>query len=795
MSEKPRIGVFICHCGGNISDTIDVTQVMEATGSLEHVEVADTFEYMCSNPGQEMIKKAIEDQKLNRIVVASCSPRMHLDTFRQAVASAGLNPYLMEMVNIREHCSWVHDNKKKATGKANALLRGAVGRARFLSPLTSKSLKVTESILVIGGGIAGIYSALELADKGYQVYVVERNVSVGGHMVQLSKTFPTFDCSACISTPKMVAVSQHPNIKLITNAEPIAVEGSPGNYQVKVRVKPRYVDLEKCTACGECAKKCPVKKPSKFEENLVQEKAIDIPFKQAIPNAYAIDKDFCLYFTRGVCRICERFCKGEAIDFEQSEEIIDLKVGAIIVTTGYDLIEPQLFGQYSFGFHPDIITSLQFERLMLQGLRRPSNGEVPKKVAFILCVGSRSTAQNGVGYCCKIGCMNAVKHALLLDKAVPGAEPWIFYTDMRAHGKGYEEFYAKAREHLTTFIRGRAAEVIPNGDTVIVKAEDTILGRQIEEPFDLVVLSPALIPNTGSKKLAEMLGIDLGPDDFFLEVHHKLRGVETKREGIYIAGCAQGPKDIRETTMESMATASKVATLLGKGKISVSPEVADLVAGKCNLCEICIESCPTHAIKKEKNKVTIDPISCVGCGICIPLCPQEAIDLKNCTESQLIAQIQAISEEGETSPKIIAFLEKMTAYGSADLGGQNRRGYPPEVRIVGVPSVGRLGIKHLLHAFAAGADGILFIEGDDSLLEADKLREHVIQLKKKLGQFGVKSLRLQSTTTTLPQYEKIVQLFESFLDRISRIGPVTAEKREELKKYLAGEQHPTQYAR
>jgi len=794
ISEETRIGVFICHCGGNISDTVDVNDVKEVVGSFKQVKVMDTFEYMCSNPGQEMIKKAISEYKLNRVIVASCSPRMHLDTFREAMKSAGINPYLLEMVNIREHCSWVHDDKKKATSKAKALLRGAVERARYLEPLTPNSLKVTKSVLVIGGGIAGIYSSLELADKGYQVYMVERTPSIGGRMAQLSKTFPTFDCSACILTPKMVSVSQHPKIKIFTNAEPIAVKGSPGNYQVNIRIKPRYVDLEKCTACGECAKKCPVRRPSSFEENLIQEKAIYIPFKQAIPNAYTIDKESCLFFTRGVCRICERFCKGDAVDFTQEEKIADLNVGAIIVSTGYNLMDPKLVGQYSFGLHPDIVTSLQFERLMLQGLHKLSTGEVPKKVAFILCVGSRSTATNGVGYCCKIGCMVAIKQALLLDKAVPGAEPWIFYTDVRAHGKGYEGFYAKAREHLTTFIRGRAAEVIPNGNTVIVKTEDTILGEQIEEPFDLVVLSPALIPNTGTKELAEMLGIDLGPDDFFLEVHHKLRGVETKREGIYITGCVQGPKDIRETTMESMATASKVATFLGKGRISVSPEVAFLISGRCNLCGICIDYCPTKAIKKGEKEVVIDSISCVGCGICVPLCPREAIDLKHCTESQLIAQIRGVSEEGKTSPKIIVFLEKMTAYGSADLGGQSRRSYPPEVRVVGVPSTGRLGIKHMLHAFAAGADGVIFIEGDDSLFRGDQLRERVIQLKKDLDKFGIEPLRLQSTTTTLPEYEKIMSLFDSFVERISKIGPLSQEKREELRKYLAGEQYATQCA-
>jgi len=784
MSEKTRIGVFICHCGGNISDTVDVARVKEAAKSLANVQVAETFEYVCSNPGQEKIKKAIQEQKLNRVIVASCSPRMHLDTFRQAVKSAGLNPYLLEMVNIREHCSWVHDDKEKATGKAAALVQGAIQRARYLEPLTPQSMKVTESALIIGGGIAGIYSALELADKGYQVYLVERNPSIGGRMSQLSKTFPTFDCSACILTPKMVTVAQHPNIKILTNAEPVAVKGTPGNYEVKIKIKPRYVDAKKCTACGECATKCPVKKPSKYEENLVQEKAIYIPFKQAIPNAYVIDKDYCLYHTRGVCRICEKFCKGGAIDFNQKDEFVDLKVGSIVVSTGYNIIDPTSFTNYSYGLHPDVVTSIQFERLMLQGLHKPSNGEVPKKVAFLLCVGSRSTTANGVQYCCKIGCMNAIKHALLVDKSVPGAESWVFYTDMRAHGKGYEEFYAKAREHHVVFIRGRAAEVVPNGNKLIVRAEDTILGKPIEETFDLVVLCPAIIPNVGTKELSEMLGIDLGPDNFFLEVHHKLRGVETKREGIYVAGAAQGPKDIRETTMESMATASKIATFLGRGEISVSPEVATIIPEKCNLCGICVKQCPTNAIKMENNKVTVDQISCIGCGVCVPTCPKGAIDLKNNTEDQLIAQIEAVSSQGEITPKIIAFVEKKTAYASADLGGQNRRAYPPEIRIIGVPSAGRLGTKHLLHAFASGADGVLLIEGDDSPFKEDKLRDRVIQMKKELGKAGVESLRLQSIYTTLPQYEKIFSLFDSFLERIRKMGPIKVEKREAIKKQL-----------
>jgi heterodisulfide reductase subunit A len=798
LSQKPSIGVFICHCGGNISDTVDVTQVKETISTFDQVKVAETIKYLCSNPGQEMIKKAVKEKALERVVVASCSPRMHIATFRQVMKNSGLNPYLLEMVNIREQCSWVHDNKEKATAKTIALVRAAVQRARYLEPLIPEKVKVSKSVLVIGGGIAGIYSALELADKGYQVYLVERNPSIGGHMAQLSKTFPTFDCSACILTPKMVSLSQHPNIKIFTNAEPFLVKGYSGRFEVTIKVKPRYVDPERCKACEECAELCPVEKPCSFEENLVQEKAIHIPFKQAIPFASVIDKDYCLYLTdflsvlgppgtRGVCGKCEKNCKSEAINFDQKDKLLDLKVGAIIISTGFSLMDPGFIGQYNFGVHPDIITNLQFERLMLQGIHKPSTGKVPKKVAFILCVGSRSETTGGCSYCCKIGCMTAIKQALLLDKAVSEVESWIFYTDVRAFGKGYEEFYAKAREHLIPFIRGRAAEVIPNGSSLIVKGTDTLIGEQIEEQFDLVVLSPALVPNKGTKELAVMLGIDLGSDGFFLEAHHKLKGVETKRHGIFVAGAALGPKDVRETTMEAMATASKVATFLGKGEKSVSPEVAYLIPGRCDLCGICVDKCPTKAITKGKNEVVINSISCNGCGVCIPICPKEALDLKNTTEEQLIAQIKGIAEgEGKTR-RIIAFVQKRTAYGSVDLGGQNRRSYSPEIRIITVPGIARLGIKHILHAFAAGADGIVFVEGDDSIFNRDMLRQRVKLFKKVLGKFGIHPLRLQPAITTLPQYEKILSLFDMLVDRVKKMTPITQEKREKIKKYLEDE--------
>jgi len=783
--EEVRVGVYICHCGGNISDTVDVEKVREAASKFKNVKVAKTYEYVCSDPGQEMIKQGIKEHGLNRIVVASCSPRMHLDTFRRTVESAGLNPYLLEMANIREQCSWVHGDKEDATSKTIDIIRGAVARARYLEPLESRSIPVNQDILVIGGGIAGIITSIELADKGYQVNLVEKSPSIGGHMAQLSKTFPTLDCSQCILTPKMVYAGQHSKIKIISMAELTDVKGSPGNYRASIKKNPRFVDASKCTACGECTKVCPVKVPSEFEASLFSRKAIYIPFQQAVPKTYTIDKEHCLYFTKGVCRLCEKFCKGKAINFDQKEETTELDVGAIIACTGFELIDPKTLEEYSFGLHPDIVTNLQLERLLGREMRRPSDGKVAKKVAFILCVGSRMmNKETGVDHCCKIGCMAAIKQAMLVQKVVPDAEPWVFYTDIRADGKGYEEFYATAQDHNVRFVRGRVGEVVPlkNGE-ISVRGEDTLLNTQVEGKFDLVVLSLGIIPSLGTEELARKLGIQVGSDGFLLERHYKLRPVDSQREGVFVAGCILSPKDVRETTLEAMSTASRVATFVGKGEISVSPEVAYIIPEKCNLCGVCMNVCPVAAVEKSPTGMVINPVSCVGCGICVPRCPQEAIELNNCTDQQLIAQINGVCEGGQP-PKIIAFLEREIAYGSADLAGQTRVSYPSNVEIIRVPTTGRVGLKHVLHAFAAGADGIIFVEDHGGVFSEEALREQVTQFKKELGAYGIEPLRLMSFTTTLPEYNKILNIFETLNSRISKIGLVPEDARLRIKEKI-----------
>ena len=782
-SENVRVGVFICHCGGNISDVVDVEKVREEISKIDRVVVCRTYEYVCSDPGQEQILKAIREQGINRVVIAACTPNMHLTTFRRTLISAGLNPYLLEIANIREQCSWVHEDRDLATLKAIDLVRGAVKRAQYLEPLEPLKAQVLRDVLIIGGGIAGIVASIELAEKGFGVYLLERGPSIGGHMAQLTKTFPTLDCSQCILTPKMVQVAQDPNIKIITMAEVDKIDGSLGSYRVLVRRRPRYVDLTKCVACGECEKVCPVRVPSEFEAGLSYRKAIYQPFKQAIPRAYVIDDKHCLYINKGVCRLCERVCKANAIDFNQKEEYLELNVGAILICTGFEQLDPSSLDEYSFGKSPDIVTNLQFERILTHGMRRPSDGKVPRKIAFVLCTGSRSrNREDCVQHCCKIGCMVAIKQALIAKMIAPDTDTWIFYIDIRADGKGYEEFYMRAQEKGVHFVRGSVSEIRPMKDGVLVKAEDTTLGRGVEEKFDLVVLSPAIIPNTGASDLARKLKLQVGMDGFFVERHYKLNPVDSQRDGVFLAGCALGPKDIRETTLETSAAASRIATLLGRGEIMLSPETAQIIKERCNGCGICVNVCPVMAIEERSDGLTVNTSSCIGCGLCISNCPRGTINLPNSTEEQILAQIRGISEGG-VKPKIIAFLEQQTAYGSADLAGLSRATYPPNIEIIRVPTTGRIGVRHVLYAFAMGADGVMFVEDEGGVLSEEVYKEHVNRIRNELQKYGL-HFRFSAIGITLPQYDKLVNTFNMMFSRINRMGPLSEDSRLQIRQLL-----------
>jgi heterodisulfide reductase subunit A len=774
---EPRVGVFICHCGGNIGNTVDVDRVRETAAQLPFVKCAETNRYLCSSSAQDFIRSKIHEHRLERVVIGSCSPRMHLKTFRDLCSSEGINPYLIEMANLREQCSWTTLDKDAATDKAIDIIAGAVGRVARLEPLTPTEMKVNSNVAVIGGGVAGICASLELANQGYKIFMVERQPSIGGHMAQLSKTYPTLDCSLCILSPKLAETKSHPLIELMTNTEIATVDGSAGAYSLTLTRRPRYVKEDKCTSCGDCAKVCPVEVPDEFEEGTARRKAIYLPFPQAVPNAYVVDEKNCTK-----CWLCIKACKHGAINPRDQVVQKRIEVGAVIVATGFRVFDPSGFTQFGFGTHPNIITNLQLERLIEHGVYRPSDRKTPRKIAWIQCVGSRDS-RNGQPYCSKICCMASVKEAVLLKELVPNLETWIFYQDLRAAGKGYEEFYVRAMEKGVQFVRGRVAEVVPiSEDELTVQAEDTLLGEQMEIVFDLVVLCPAILPELGIGELAEKLGLHIGSDGFLLERHYKLRPVDSQNDGIFLSGCCLGPKDVRESVVEALSTASRTASLLGKGVVTISPEKAYVIAERCDSCGECVKACPTHAIELLEGGAKVKSISCVGCGLCIPICPKDAIDLKNSTESQLMATIEGTAGATTTVPKIIAFVEATSAYTACDLVGLGRQHYPANVRVVSVPSIGRLHARHLLAAFSAGADGVIMIEGEGTVLGEERFRAHVNEIRKTVASRGIESLRVFATRTTIPQFAKLASVFGTFTERVRKMGSLPPETRSKIKQ-------------
>lgn len=645
MSEI-KVGVYVCHCGSNIAATVDCEKVRDFAATLDNVVVARDYQYMCSDPGQDLIRKDIKELGVNRVVVASCSPRMHEPTFRKVLESAGLNGYFLEMANIREHVSWVTENKEAATEKAQALTASAVARVRYHEPLEDHYADVNKTVLVIGGGIAGIEAALKIAESGNKVWLVEKEPSLGGNMAKLDKTFPTLDCAACILTPKMVSVAQHRNVTLLTYAEVEKVDGYIGNFEVTIRKKARSVDMDKCTGCGLCWSKCPSKVPSEFEGGLTDRKAIYIPFPQAVPNKPVIDRENCRQFTKGKCGVCAKVCKAGAVDYEQDDELITEKFGAIIVATGYQPFDPSVGPQWGYGRYDNVITSLQFERLV--NASGPTGGKVllkdgskPKRIAILHCIGSRD--KNYHEYCSRLCCMASLKLAHLA-KEKTGAEVYSFYIDIRAAGKGYEEFYNRVLDEGINFIRGKGAEVMEKDGQLYVRGEDTLLGKYREIPVDMVILSVAIEKRSDADKLAQILGIQRSADGHFLEAHPKLEPLKTATDGIYIAGCCQGPKDIPDTVAQGAGAAAEALSLLSAGKVKISPVVAGIDEARCSGCQICIPLCPYKAISfnEEKKVSVVNEAVCKGCGTCVASCPSGALSVKHFTDEQIMAQIKEV---------------------------------------------------------------------------------------------------------------------------------------------------------
>ncbi|MBE0480838.1 MAG: CoB--CoM heterodisulfide reductase iron-sulfur subunit A family protein [Dehalococcoidia bacterium] len=664
--EGLKVGVFVCDCGLNIAGSVDTEEVRRFAEGLPDVVVSVRNKYTCADPGQEEIKRNIREYKLNRVVVASCTPRLHETTFRNCIQEAGLNPYVLEMASIREHCSWVHlYDRASATRKAKDIVKIAVARARFLEPQQEVEIPVTNAALVIGGGVAGIQAALDLADAGHPVYLVEKEPSIGGIMAQLDKTFPTMDCSICVLGPKMMDVGRHPGIKLFTYSTVEEVSGYVGNFKVRIRRKARYVDEDECNACGECAKVCPVVVPDEFQQGFSSRKAAYMAFPQAVPSAYLIDMVNCLGNNPIACARCIDACDKRCINLNMEDTSEEIQVGTIVVATGMGVYDPTPLDEYGYTRFENVITSMEFERLICGGgptdghLVRPSDHETPKRIGFIQCVGSR-TENRGNPYCSNVCCMNSIKDSLLIKEHHPDSEIYVFYMDIRAFGKGFEDLFRRSKEEGVRYIRGLPGEIREDPATrnLLLRVENTTTARIEEHELDMLVLSLGLEPDEDLKRLANLLNLSQTGDGFVMEAHPKLRPVDAPTPGIFFAGCVEAPKDVKDSVTQAGAAAARSAIILNAGKIKSEAIKAVVDQARCTSCGVCAKVCPYGAIKvdvKAKTGAQITSAACAGCGTCSAECKFDAITMQHFTDAQILAQIDA-ALESDPNEKIISFL-------------------------------------------------------------------------------------------------------------------------------------------
>lgn len=771
------IGVFICKCGGNISGTVDCEKVKDSIKDQPDIKTARVIEFLCSKPGIQAIRDSIRKLGIDRIVVACCSPHMHEEMFRNVVEEEGLNRYQLVHVNLREHCSWVHD--RGATEKAIDLVKGGVNRARVLKPLKDIEINVRREVLVIGGGIAGITASLQLGQAGFKVYLVERNPSIGGHMAQLSKTFPTLDCSPCILSPRMAEIEISPNIQLFTLAEVEKVSGGPGDFKVSLRLKPRGVDAENCLKCGRCSSVCPVEVPSEFEEGVYKRKAIYLPFPQAVPSSYVIDFENCKK-----CGSCENVCPVKAVSLNDGDKVLELGVGSIIVATGFDLFDASRLKTYR-PENPKVITALQMERIIENELTegrvlKTGDGERVKSIAYILCAGSRDS-HNGVPYCSSVCCAYSIKQAILLKKFLPYLRIWIYYTDIRMTGRGFEQFYTDARDKGVEFIHARPGEVTPLPDGRLeILVEDLDTGLMLRNRLDMVVLSTAMIPSKDIADLASKLGIALGEDLFIASKHVKLDPISTLREGIYSAGSALGPKDIHDTVVDARAAASHIVNFVGAGRLKLNPFRA-VVTPDCDGCGTCLEVCLKNALSLYGSKLTVELASCNGCGTCVSICPKGGIEIPNYTREVIREEVKGLLSGGGDEIKVIGFLDDKISYTAADNAGTSRISYPTNIRIVRVPSTALIDEMMILDALSLGADGVMIMDSEDSP-ESKISMKTVEKVKSRLKELDIDPERVQFTPMVLPIFKVLPRFISEYTLKISKMGGIPEEVRIRLAK-------------
>jgi len=783
--DELRIGVFVCDCGLNIAGSVDCQEVTRWAETLPGVVVAVENKYTCADPGQEEIKRYIREHNLNRVVVASCTPRMHEPTFRTCVAEAGLNPYLLEMASIREQCSWVHlHDREAATRKAKDIVRIAVAKARLLRPQEEAKIPVTDAAVVIGGGVAGIQAALDLADAGHQVYLVEKQASIGGTMAQLDKTFPTMDCSICVLGPKMMDVGRHPRIKLLAYSEIEKISGYVGNFNVRVRKKARYVDETLCNSCGRCAEVCPVVVPDSFQQGFSSRKAAYLPFPQAVPSSYLINMDECLGNNPVTCGKCIDVCEKDCIDLNMRDEVLELNVGVVIVATGMDVYDPTALDEYGYTRFENVITTLEFERLICGGgpsegkLLRPSDLQTPKRIGFIQCVGSR-TENRGNPYCSNVCCMNTIKDSLLINEHYPDTEIYVFYVDIRAYGKGFEDLYQRSKEAGVHYIRGLPGEVLedPATGNLKVRVENTTTSRVEEYELDMVVLSVGLQPSDELKHLTGIINISQTADGFVMEAHPKLRPVDAPTPGIFFAGSVEAPKDIKDSVTQAGAAVARSSILLNAGAVKGDAIKAVVDLEKCTSCGLCARVCPFGAIEvdiKAKAGARVITAACAGCGACAAECRFGAITIQHFEDEQILAQISAALEE-EPEKKIISFLCNWCSYAASDLAGISRIQYPPNNRFIRVMCSARVDEKFIWYAFQLGAPIVLLSGchiGDCHYISANHWTiRRADRLWNRMEKLGIRPERLQLEWISAAEGPRFAQIMRDLEEMRQKVTP------------------------
>jgi len=787
-----KTGVYLCQCGGNISNTIDLKKIADHVNEINDDILVQENSHMCSGAGQKLIIDDIKNHNLEKVVVASCSPHFHEKTFRSALVKAGLNPYVLEIANFREHCSWAHKNDPEAaTEKAKDVIDASIAKVEHDFPLEEKKMQMGDDVLVIGGGIAGIQTALDLADSGKKVTLVEKEPTLGGKMAVLTKTFPTEDCAACIISPKMAAVQDHPGIKLYTNSEIINIAGHRLHFEAKIKQNPRFIldsiDMDQCLICTQCVQECPVEIPNYWEQGIMDRKAIYIPAPHAIPFKYLIDPEGCLQFKDGSCNKCQEVCPQKVIDFKQKEVIVDLAFDSVVVATGFDLYDATEKSVFGYGKFENVVTALEMERIVDHISEKDPPRRIGEKIAFVQCVGSRDE-QIGREYCSRVCCMFSVKLASLLKQAKPEKDIYIFYTDLRAFGKGYEEYYKRAQKMGIKFIRGKPSHFteVPDTKQVTVTVEDTLSRAIIESEFDLVVLANGMGLSESSNSIADHLKLAKSDDGFFKEAHPKYKPVDTLVEGVFLAGTAQGPKDIPDTVTQASAAAGRVMATLAQKEFTIDPVLAFVHQNICDGCRKCLDICPKQAISmNDADKAEVNEALCLGCGACIASCPLEAIDLNYYTNRQMYAGIGAsLRFKRPDEKRILIFADDNTVYRLADACGVRKMKYSTDSRIFRVPSGSRITSNLIFYALKQGADAVMIGDSPEKSSRFgwanNIIRQNLKEVQDILIQHEIDPERVIFKEYNAGDLSGFISDVDGLAEKINRMTPLTSEVRFEL---------------